>query len=110
MDKEMIETKYLPTSFKKLLDCIQKILRENSDEEDKKDDDKMEREKYQIFAKVLHNIQTTYINQQSRSKVEIGTMIGTMKEDIRLMIGNQIPEGSIDSMITQLQGMSGILE
>ncbi len=70
----------------------------------------MESEKYLIFAKVLHNIQTTYINQQSRSKVEIGTMIGGMKEDIRKMIGNKIPEGSIDSMINQLQGMSGILE
>ncbi len=69
----------------------------------------MEREKYLIFTKVLHNIQKTYINQQSRSKVEIGAMIGTMKEDIRLIIGNQIPEGSIDSMIHQLQGMSEIL-
>jgi hypothetical protein len=37
-------------------------------------------------------------------------MIGGMKEDIRKMIGNKIPEGSFNSMISQLQGMSGILE
>jgi hypothetical protein len=63
-------------------------LRENSDDIEKREDEKMEREKYLIFTKVLHNIQKTYINQQSRSKVEIGAMIGTMKEDIRLIIGN----------------------
>ena len=69
-----------------------------------------EGEKFKAFAKVLHNIQTTYINQQSKNKVDIGTMIGSMKGDIRNMIGTSIPEGSIDSMINHLQGMTGTLE
>ena len=52
-----------------------------------------------VVYKILHNIQTTYINQQTKSKVDIGAMIGGMKGDIRKWIGNSIPEGSIDSMI-----------
>ena len=70
----------------------------------------MESEKFKAFAKVLHNVQTTYLNMQSHNKVDIGNMIGSMKEDIRQSIGTSIPEGSIDNMINQLQGMSGILE
>lgn len=70
----------------------------------------MEREKYKALVKVLHNIQTAYLNQNSKNKVDIGAMIGRMKRDIRDLVGASIPEGSIDTMITQLQGMSGILE
>jgi hypothetical protein len=32
-----------------------------------------------------------------------------MKEDIRQWIGDSIPEGSIENMIKQLEGMSDIL-
>jgi hypothetical protein len=82
----------------------------HEDEEDKKEAEIMESEKFRVFAKVLHNIQTTYINQQSKSKVDIGAMIGSMKSDIRDMIGNSIPEEGIKSMITQIENMSGFLE
>jgi hypothetical protein len=69
-----------------------------------------ERQKFEVFAKIIHNIQTSYINQESKSKVDIGAAISSMKGEIRKMIGASIPEGSIDSMFNQLQGMSGILE
>ena len=70
----------------------------------------MEREKFNAFAKVLHSIQTAYINQNSSNKVQIADMIGNMKGDIRDMVGASIPKESIDYMITQLEGMSEILE
>jgi hypothetical protein len=38
MDKNTIETSYLPKSFKKLQDCITKILRQHGDEEEKQED------------------------------------------------------------------------
>ncbi len=79
-------------------------------DEDKKEGEILESEKFRVFAKVLHNVQTTYLSLQSQNKVDIGKMIGSMKEDIRKWIGTSIPEGSIDSLIDQLQGMSGILE
>jgi hypothetical protein len=58
-------------------------LRENGDEEDKKADEAEERDKFKVFAKVLHNVQTTYLRLQSSDKIDIGAMIGSMKEDIR---------------------------
>jgi hypothetical protein len=57
-------------------------LIQNGYEEEKKQGESAERE-YQTFTKVLFNVLTTYIKQQGKSKVEIGTMIGGMKEDIR---------------------------
>jgi hypothetical protein len=43
MDKKTIETSYLPKSFKKVHDCITKILKQHGDEEDKQEDKAMER-------------------------------------------------------------------
>jgi len=45
MDRSEIETKYLPKSFKALQEFITKTLRENGDEEDKKDYEAAEGEK-----------------------------------------------------------------
>ncbi len=110
MDKETLETQYLPKSFKKLQQCINKILAQHGDEEEQKEDETLERDKFKIFAKVLHNIQTTYITQQTKSKVDIVALIGSMKKDIKVMIGTSIPEEGIKSMITQIESMSGTLE
>jgi hypothetical protein len=43
----------------------------------------MESEKFRVFTKVLHNVQTNYLSLQSHNKVDIGKMIGSMREDIR---------------------------
>jgi len=72
MDKTVIETEYLPNSFKTLQEFITKTLKENGDEEDKKIDEAVEGEKFKVFAKVLHNVQTTYLSLQSHNKVDIG--------------------------------------
>jgi hypothetical protein len=55
----------------------------HEDEEDKKEAENMESEKFRVFAKVLHNVQTTYLKLESHDKIDIGNMIGSMKEDIR---------------------------
>jgi len=84
MDKTMIETEYLPNSFRTLHEFITKTLKENGEEEDKKvGEPAAEEEKFKVFAKVLHNVQTTYLSLQSHNKVDIRKMIGSMKEDIR---------------------------
>jgi hypothetical protein len=84
MDRTVIETEYLPKSFKTLQEFITKTLKENGDEEDKiVVEAAVEEEKFKVFAKVLHNVQTTYLSMQSHSKVDVGKMIGSMKEDIR---------------------------
>ncbi len=63
MDRSIIETEYLPKSFKTLQEFITKTLKENGDEEDKKKvEAAVEEEKFKVFAKVLHNVQTTYLS------------------------------------------------
>ena len=84
MDKTLIETEYLPKSFRTIQEFITKTLKENGDEEEKRVDEAVEGEKFRVFAKVLHNVQSTYLSLQSQNKVDIGNMIGSMKEDIRL--------------------------
>jgi hypothetical protein len=80
----MIENEFLPNSFRTLQKFITKTLKDNGEEEDKKvGEAAVEEEKFKVFAKVLHNVQTTYLNLQSHKKVDIGKMIGSMKEDIR---------------------------
>ncbi len=79
----MIETEYLPNSFKTLYEFLTKILKENGYEKDKKFHEAVEGEKYKLFAKVLHNVQMTYLSLQNQNEVDIGKMIGNMKEDIR---------------------------
>ncbi len=60
--------------------------------------------------KVLCNIQTKLANQQGHIKFNVGTMIGDMKKDIQDMMGNSVPENSINNIIAQLSGMSGEIE
>ncbi len=43
MDKNTIETSFLPKSFKKLKDCITKILKQHGDEDEKQEDKAIER-------------------------------------------------------------------
>jgi hypothetical protein len=83
MDKTVIETEFLPNSFKTLHEFLSKTLKENGYEEDKKFHEAVEGEKFKLFAKVLHNVQKTYLSLQNQNEVDIGKMIGKMKEDIR---------------------------
>jgi hypothetical protein len=62
MDRAEIETKYLPKSFKTIQEFITKILKENGDEEDKNVDEAAEGEKLKVFAKVLHNVQNSFLS------------------------------------------------
>ncbi len=62
MDRAEIETKYLPKSFKTIQEFITKTLKENGDEEDKNVDEADEGEKFKVFAKVLHNVQTSFLS------------------------------------------------
>jgi hypothetical protein len=55
----------------------------HEDEEDEKEGEAMESEKYRVFTKVLNNVQTSYLSLQSHNNVDIRKMIGSMKEDIR---------------------------
>jgi uncharacterized protein YpuA (DUF1002 family) len=60
--------------------------------------------------KILCNIQTKLANQQGHIKFNVATMIGDMKKDIQQMMGNNIPENSINNIIAQLSSMSGEIE
>jgi methyl-accepting chemotaxis protein len=58
----------------------------------------------------LCDVQTKLANQQGNIKIDVGTMIGDMKKDIQDMMGNSIPENSINNIINQLSSMSGEIE
>jgi hypothetical protein len=80
MDKTVIETEFLPNSFKTLHEFLTKTFKENGHGESH---EAVEGEKFKLFAKVFHNVQTTYLSLQNQNEVDIGQMIGNMKEDIR---------------------------
>jgi hypothetical protein len=52
--------------------------------------------------KVLCNVQTKLAHQQDHIKHNVGAIIGEMKKDIQDMVGNSIPENSINNIIAQL--------
>jgi hypothetical protein len=85
------------------------LLRHHNEEE-KKEEEKLERGKIQAIMKVLCNVQTKLANQKGLIKFDVGIMIGDMKRDIQDMLGNSIPENSINNIIGQLSGMSGEIE
>jgi hypothetical protein len=95
--------------LKKIQECLNRLLR-NHNEEEKKEEEKLERGKIQAIMKVLCNVQTKLANQKGHIKFDVGTMIGDMKRDIQDMLGNSIPENSINNIIGQLSGMSGEIE
>ena len=86
------------------------MLRNHNEEEKKEEESKLERGKIQAIMKVLCNVQTKLANQKGHIKFDVGTMICDMKRDIQDMLGNSIPENSINNIIGQLSGMSGEIE
>jgi hypothetical protein len=77
-------------------------LLRNHNEEEKKVEEKLENNQIQAIIKVLCNVQTKLANQKGNIKFDVGTMIGDMKKEIQEMLGNSIPENSINKMISQL--------
>jgi hypothetical protein len=94
----------LPPAFKKIQECVNRLLRNHNEEE------KVERGKIQAIVKVLCNVQTKLANQKRHIKFDLATMIGDMKKEIHDMVGNSVPENSINNIISQLSGMSGEIE
>ena len=90
MSKENVET-YLPNSFKKLYERIAKILRDNGEPIDVKADASRELQKLDVFAKVLHKVQTNLLTS-NKSQNEIKGIILGMKEEISVMIGSKSSE------------------
>ena len=60
MTKEMVEA-ILPKSFKQIHELISKILKDNSDPNDKEAESKREKKKLNAFTKVLHTVQTNLL-------------------------------------------------
>ena len=90
MSKENVET-FLPNSFKKLYERIAKILRDNGEPVDVKADASRELQKLDMFAKVLHKVQTNLLTSNISQK-EIKAMILGMRQEIATMIGSKSSE------------------
>ena len=90
MSKDNIETA-LPNSFKKLYERIAKILRDNGEPIDVQADASREQQKLDVFAKVLHKVQTNLLTSNI-SQHEIKTLILGMRQEIATMIGSKSSE------------------
>jgi hypothetical protein len=98
----------LPPAFKKIQECVNRLLG-NHNEEEKKEGE-IERGKIQAILTILCNVQKKLADQKGHIKFDMKTMIGDMKKDIQDMVGNSVPENSINNIISQLSGMSGEIE
>ena len=100
----------LPVYFKKIHATVTAILKEHASEDFKKEEEEIEKNKIQMIIKVLSTIQTTLITQESKRKHDMGTMIGSVKEDIRNTMGNNVANEVIDSTFKQLIELSESLK
>jgi hypothetical protein len=97
LSKAQIEP-LLPAYFKTLHSSLSTTIKEHCGEEIKKEEEEIEKCKIRMIIKVMSTIQTTLVTQESKRKHDMGTMIGSVKEDIMKMMGNNIPnEVIIDS-------------
>jgi hypothetical protein len=60
--------------------------------------------------KVFCNIQKKLANQQAHIKLDVATTIRGMKKDIKEMMGNRVPEITINNIIAQLLSIAGEIE
>lgn len=98
----------LQPAFKKIQEFVNRLLG-NHNEEEKKEGE-IERGKIQAILTILCNVQSKLANQKGHIKFDMKTMIGDMKKDIQDMVGNSVPENSINNIISQLSGMSREIE
>ena len=94
----------LPKSFKQIHELISKILKDNSDPNDKEAESKREKKKLDAFTKVLHTVQTNLLTS-NKSQQEIRSMILGMKQDIATMIDDHSSE-ELEQILTQFADMS----
>jgi argonaute-like protein implicated in RNA metabolism and viral defense len=82
----------LPAYFKKLHSTLTSILNDHVGEEKKKEEEELEKNKVYMIIKIMQTIQSTLVTQESKRKHDMGTMIGSVKQEIKQIMGNNIPD------------------
>jgi S-adenosylmethionine synthetase len=79
-------------------------------EEIKKEEEEIEKCKIRMIIKIMSTIQSTLIVQDSKRKNDMGAMIGSIKQEIKDIMGNNIPNEVIEKTFEQLGELSDSLK